>query len=244
MHFKTSRTRLPIPLAALAAGVVAVFATLTVALPTHAGAKANSPATIAAASSAPAGDYVEARTASVFAGACHYSGEYMSDGREAIMAWHFARGTWQGTPLSGLSAIAVVRSDVNLAQASGHRHTCLYVDGNASPAERAAMADALEAHDAGEFGDVTKVEPASISFARTSTDSFHVAAPGVASLDIKALPNRECCKMPSLVWYKPLAPIEDRRVGFTKLASCTDATGGDSWSRGNENSAFYGTFRW
>ena len=34
-----------------------------------------------------AGDYVEARTASVFAGACHYNGELVTTGRDAIMAW-------------------------------------------------------------------------------------------------------------------------------------------------------------
>src|ERR1700722_1556209 len=34
------------------------------------------------------GDYVEARTASVFAGACHYNGEVMITGRDAVMAWN------------------------------------------------------------------------------------------------------------------------------------------------------------
>jgi hypothetical protein len=34
------------------------------------------------------GDYVEVRTASVFAGACHYNGEVVTTGRDAIMAWN------------------------------------------------------------------------------------------------------------------------------------------------------------
>ena len=37
----------------------------------------------ATASDLPAGRYVESRTAAVFAGACHYNGEYCADGREA-----------------------------------------------------------------------------------------------------------------------------------------------------------------
>ena len=32
------------------------------------------------------GDYVEVRTASVFAGACHYNGEVVTTGRDAMMA--------------------------------------------------------------------------------------------------------------------------------------------------------------
>ena len=192
----------------------------------------------------PAGDYVEARTASVFAGACHYGGEYESDGREAIMAWHFASGSSRGISLAGLCAIAVVRADENLAESGGHHHTSLYIDAQANPAQGQALATALEARYAGVFGAVTTVSSAAISFNRTPTDSFHVVAPQVATLSINALPNRECCKMPNLVWYKPLATISNRRVGFTKVASCTEATGGDAWSYGNENSAFYGTFQW
>lgn len=201
-------------------------------------------ATPPASANLPAGDYVEARTASVFAGACHYGGEYESDGREAIMAWHFAKGSSQGQSLAGLSAIAVVRADENLAEKSGLHHTCLYLDSHASPAQQQALAAALEARYAGVFGTVTDIKPAAISFTRTANDSFHITAPQVATLTINALPNRECCKMPNLVWYKPLATIENRRVGFTQLARCTEATGGDAWSYGNENSAFYGTFHW
>src|SRR5580765_204525 len=60
------------------------------------------------------GDYVEVRTASVFTGACHFNGEVVTTGREAIMAWNFASGQWNGTNLAGLKAIAVVSSDENL----------------------------------------------------------------------------------------------------------------------------------
>lgn len=39
-----------------------------------------------AASTRIVGDYVEARTASVFAGACHYNGELVTTGHEAVAA--------------------------------------------------------------------------------------------------------------------------------------------------------------
>ena len=46
------------------------------------------------------GDYVEARSCNVFVGACHYSGEYMTAGREALLVWHVSRGA-RGTLLAG-----------------------------------------------------------------------------------------------------------------------------------------------
>ena len=48
------------------------------------------------------GDYVEVRTASVFAGACHYNGEVVTTGRDAMMAWNVTSGKWQGVELAGV----------------------------------------------------------------------------------------------------------------------------------------------
>lgn len=200
-------------------------------------------ASVAAQASAPTGDYVEARTASVFAGACHYSGEYVADGREAILAWHFKGGDSQGVSLAGLSAVAVVRADNNLAEPTAHRTTYLYIDSQATPAQRQALAAVLTAREAKVFGDVAPVATATITFQRTAAGGYRVSAPQFAKLVVDAMPNRECCKQPNLVWYKPLTPVTERRVGYTQLASCTARTGGDPWTRGNENSAFYGTFK-
>lgn len=196
---------------------------------------------LGARAAAPTGDYVEARTASVFAGACHYGGEYVSDDREALSVWHFKGGDWHGVSLAGLSAVAVVRADNNLAVPTASRATTLFVDSRATGAQQKALAGALMDRYGKAFGHVTSVTPATITFKHAS-DGYQVQAPGVASLSIAALPDRACCKQPNLVWYAPLAPVSERRVGYTRLASVTDKTGGDAWSRSNENGAFYGTF--
>ena len=198
--------------------------------------------TLGAQASAPTGDYVEARSASVFAGACHYNGELMSDGREAISAWHFQSGTWHGVSLAGLSAVAVVRADDNLAAPTAHRATMLYVDSRATPAQQKAVAEALTAHYSESLGTITAAGSAPITFRHLASGGYRVSAPQIAALSVDALPNRECCKQPNLVWYKPLAPVTNRRVGYTQTASCTARTGGEAWTRGHENSAFYGTF--
>src|SRR5438105_15948717 len=67
------------------------------------------------------GDYVEVRTASVFAGACHFNGEVTTTGREALMAWNVTAGKWNGVDLTGVRAIAVVSSADNLSNPQARR---------------------------------------------------------------------------------------------------------------------------
>ena len=56
------------------------------------------------------------------------------------------------------------------------------------------------------------------------------------------MPNHECCRMPHLVWYAPLVPLGDRKVGYTKKALYAGGAAGEAWQRSGENSAFYGSF--
>ena len=85
------------------------------------------------------GRYLEARTASVFAGACHYGSEYTTNGREAALVWSFDDGEVNGTGLAGRTVAAVVTADVNLAVAEARHASTVYVPRDASEAERAAL---------------------------------------------------------------------------------------------------------
>src|SRR5918997_5447246 len=78
------------------------------------------------------GVYVEARTASVFAGACHYNGELTTAGREAVLAWNVTAGSWDGVDLAGVRALAVVSADANLSEARAARRAELIIDESAS----------------------------------------------------------------------------------------------------------------
>src|SRR6185503_18474413 len=78
------------------------------------------------------GDYVEVRTASVFAGACHYNGEVVTTGRDAMMAWKVTSGKWQGIDLSGVRVLAVVSADANLAENNAGRQSEIIIDSQAS----------------------------------------------------------------------------------------------------------------
>src|SRR5689334_23300137 len=97
------------------------------------GARVSTPA-----SSKVVGDYVEARTASVFAGACHYNGELVTTGRDAVMAWNFTSGTFNGVDLAGAKAMAAVSSDANLSQDAA-RKVELVIDSRLSEPQAAAV---------------------------------------------------------------------------------------------------------
>ena len=187
------------------------------------------------------GDYVEARTASVFAGACHYNGELTTAGREAEMVWHITKGAWNGVSLDGLNAMAAVVSEENLGIGKTARRSVLYIDIAATTAQAHALTSALKSKAAAALGTVAEVKRVMISFKREG-ENYRVAAKGIGALSVDALPNRECCKMPNSVWYGPFVALKDRRVGFTVASGINEKSLNANWSRSEENSAFYGSF--
>src|SRR5260370_41965298 len=90
------------------------------------------------------GDYVEVRTASVFAGACHYNGEVTTTGRDALMAWNVTSGKWQGVDLTGVRVMAIVSADANLSESSAARQSEIVIDRSASRTQALAMLNALK----------------------------------------------------------------------------------------------------
>jgi hypothetical protein len=187
------------------------------------------------------GVYVEARTASVFAGACHYNGELTTAGREAVLAWSVKEGRWGGVDLAGVRAVAVIGAESNLSDSAAARRSELIVDGSASEAQAKAFARAVESVYGRVLGRVVEVRRAPVSFSAEGK-AFKVSAAGAASLDVEAMPDDLCCKMPQLVWYAPLVSVEGRKVGYTRTASYTGGAAGEAWQRTGENGAFYGTF--
>src|SRR5436305_6502230 len=187
------------------------------------------------------GDYVEVRTASVFAGACHYNGELTTTGRDALMVWHITTGEWNGVDLTNERFVVVVSADENLSDAKAARRSEIVINDDTTHTQAAAVLDLLRSKYSGTLGHVVSVKSAPVNFSHEGK-SYSVSASDVASLNIEAMPNDLCCKMPSMVWYSPLSPLENRKVGYTRKALYAGNAVGDAWQRSGENSAFYGSF--
>lgn len=110
------------------------------------------------------GDYVEVRTASVFAGACHYNGEVVTTGRDAMMAWNVTSGKWQGVDLTGVRVMAIVTADANLSDDQAARTSEVIIDAQASDAQSRAMISTLKQKYAASLGSIVTVRSAPISF--------------------------------------------------------------------------------
>lgn len=187
------------------------------------------------------GEYVEVRTASVFAGACHYNGELTTAGRDALMAWSVTSGAWQGVDLTGVRAIAIVSAAENLGDQNAARQAEIIIGENASEAQSRAMLEGLKSRYAASLGKIISVRRGPLSFDHQSK-AYTVAADNFASITVQAMPDDLCCKMPQLVWYSPLVPLEGRKVGYTTKALYAGGSVGEPWQRSGENSAFYGGF--
>ena len=185
------------------------------------------------------GDYVEVRTASVFAGACHFNGEVTTAGREAMMAWNVTSGKWQGIDLTGVRVMAIISSDSNLGDKDAARQSEIVID-SSTRSQSLAMLNAIKEKYAASLGNIVKVRNAPITFVREGR-TYAVAADD-ATINVEAMPNDLCCKMPNLVWYTPLVGLENRKVGYTSKALYSGHAVGEPWTRSGENSAFYGTF--
>lgn len=185
------------------------------------------------------GDYVEARTCSVFAGACHYNGELVTTGKDAVMAWSFAGGSFHGVDLTGVKAMAAVTSEENLGETSAaDRKSELAVDSRATPEQVAAVADLLRAK--GVLSNVVAVRRTPVTFTH-GDQGYIVRAEGFGAMDVLYRPDNSCCVQPNLVWYEPMTTLEHRKVGFTQEASF-EGKRWDPWVRRGEDSAFYGKF--
>jgi len=186
------------------------------------------------------GDYVEVRTASVFPGACHFNGEVVTTGREAIMAWNFAAGHWNGTDLAGLKAIAVISAEENLENSKAARRSAIVLDSSASHEQKVALLEVLKSRYQSTLGEIVSVRSAPIAFKHEG--KTYTVASAEAAINVEAMPNDLCCRQPNLVWYTPLAQLNQRKVGYTLKASYSGHEVGDTWEREGENSAFYGGF--
>ena len=192
------------------------------------------------------GDYVEARTAEVFAGGCIMNSEAETMGRQAILAWRITAGSFQGVPLDGLTVVAAIAGDRNLGmrEMGGEEPTAvkaiITVDPRATAAQRDALVLFVRAMSRGLITDVVRVDTAPIKFA-TSQNYVEVSVPESMQLTV----NKEMKHDPScgaMQWFKPFSTLEHSAMGVAEAHSFSGQGLGTKWSAPDKRSAFFGTF--
>lgn len=188
------------------------------------------------------GRYVEARSAAVFAGACHFNGEVEQQGREAVLGFHLMAGTWDGVSLAGVDIAAAVASSQNLRDGAVRR-SVVYIDADLADSTRRAAESWLRARHGAALGEVLAVRTTDVEV-DTSDGVFHMRAGDRIDLAGAALPDRSCCKIPEDVWYSPLASgVGTPLVGVADACSFAGDLSLQAWSHVDQNNAFVGCFR-
>ena len=192
------------------------------------------------------GEYVEARTAEVFAGGCIMNSEAETMGRQAVLAWRITGGAFNGVPLDGLTVIAAVAGDRNLGmrEMGGEAPTAvkavITVDPRATPAQRTALVALVRELTGGLITQVVRVDTAPMRFA-TSANYIEVSAADTLMLTIK----KEMTHDPScgaMQWFKPFTQMAQSSMGVAEAHSFSGIGLGTKWSAPDKRSAFWGTF--
>ncbi len=193
------------------------------------------------------GEYVEARTAEVFAGGCIMNSEAETAGRQAVMAWRITSGSFNGVALDGLTVAAAVAADRNLGmgEMGGEEphgvRAIMTVDDRATEAERLALVQLARELSRGLITEIARVDLAPIHFAITPK-SIEVSATDLFTLKI----NKDMQHDPScgaMQWFKPFSlQLTQFAIGTAEAHSFSGTGLGTKWSAPNKRSAFYGTF--
>lgn len=198
-----------------------------------------------AASYSVRGDYVEARTADVFTGPCVANGEVNLTGKEAIMAWRVADGGWDGVPLSGLSVVAVVKSNSTLGDVTANSRSSqsvIVVDEKANAAQKQALVNMAKSLGGDLLEDIVWVQQRPIEFKTVAHGETVVQAGELASLETRCMNHGDQMCGNEDVYYPPLTQVSQAMPAFT-LANSFQGNGlNTTWSNAYKRSAFVATF--
>lgn len=199
-------------------------------------------------SGAVSGRYIEVRSCDIFTGPCFANAEMGLNGQEAILAWGVNKGTWNGTDISGLKVIAVVRAENTLGDLSvrpREGYVALIVDENATE-EQAVALESLVRHKTGRLTKEVVAHhraPVSFSVGDCSKDGCAVVSAGnLVAIETRCLGGDDHVCGNEEVYYPPLTAVEKAHPAFTELAAYSGNDLNTKWALSGQRSAFIAEF--
>jgi hypothetical protein len=195
------------------------------------------------------GNYIEARPADVYTGACFANAEVGQVGRHAVFGWNIASGRWQGQDLAGLSVVGVVQASHTLGDV---HHTAypvksvLIVDSRAGAMQRLALQNFAKTMAGDLLQQVVRVDYQPIKFL-IKGDNIHarevsMTAGDEAAIETRALEGTDGICHNEDVWYPPLVKVSHAMPAFALAHQFQGAGLGGTWRNPYKRSAFVGTF--
>jgi hypothetical protein len=191
------------------------------------------------------GEYVEARTAEVFAGGCIMSSEAETIGRQAVLAWRIDSGIYGGESLEGLTVVAAVSGDRNLGireiggEAPSYVHAAIYVDERATPAQQRALVDLARELSRDLITEVVETTAVPIRF-DNGNDRVTVVAGDARLVIQKRVAHKPGCG--AMKWFTPFTTLDAPTLGLALEHGFSGPALNTRWEAPNRKSAFHGTF--
>lgn len=194
------------------------------------------------------GNYLEVRSCDVYTAACNANSEIGLMGNEATMAWQVTRGLHQGVDLSGLTVVAVIRTDHTLTDTSQDTYKgrgIIIVDERATSAQRDALVDLAKAKAGSLLTDVIRVESKPIVM-KAGADQPHGHASLLAGDDIAVQTrclvegDKHCGH--DAAYYPPLTKVDNAMAAYTMHDKFTGKGLGIIWDDADRRSAFIARF--
>lgn len=198
------------------------------------------------------GNYVEARTADVFTGACFANSEVQLVGNLAVAGWKINKGTWNGVSLDGLGVAAAVHANSTLGDKTGEPYpvkALLMVDEKANLEQRQALKEFAQRMTGDLLQDIVRVVAAPIQFT-VEGGSIHEArvtmtAGTLAEIRTRAMEEGDHTCGHEVPWYEPLAKTEHAMAAYSLENRFSGSSTEDlkaRWSSPYKRSAFVATF--
>ena len=204
--------------------------------------------TVVPGKAAVTGDYLEVRNADVWTGPCFASSQVDLTGKQAILAWKINKGTWNGTDVSGLTVVAVVKASATLGDPFRNplpSEAVLILDHNATAQQKKALVDFAKAKGGKLVDRVVRVDlaPVSLEVGKGVDHGIDVLKAG----DLAVVKTRPLCQGDIVcgnetVYYPPLTRIDRSMPAFSEEDAFNGKGLGVVWNNRDGRSAFVGTF--
>jgi len=194
------------------------------------------------------GNYVEARTADVYTGACFANSEVDLVGNLAVFGWKINKGTYKGVNIDGLGVVGVVKANSTLGnrfRSAYPVHSVLIVDSKATPEQQLALRGFAQRMAGDLLQDIVKVDIAPIDFEMQGTihqTKAKLTAGTLAAIQTRAISTGDHICANEITWYDPLTTVDHAMPAVASVHYFTGQGLGTTWSNPNKRSAFVAEF--
>jgi hypothetical protein len=188
------------------------------------------------------GDYIEDRSNHVHGCYCEWSGESVTAGREAVLAWQIREGSYGGVDLAGVRLVLVVRGESTLSIGATARQSVLILDSRATAEQRRAAGRLIRDRYGYFLGRLLAERVAEIDM-EVDAAGARVESPGLFAVEMrKAIPSQD--SLPGAIrWFDPFVPLASYELGTTTVVRYSGPEFGLRWSRtAPATTGYYGAF--